>query len=46
VLLVFPESQWVLVITSHQQDLKTLGDTVSTKVVLPGFSVSVDELIA
>jgi Uma2 family endonuclease len=46
VWLVFPESQWVLVITSHQQDLKTLGDTVSTKVVLPGFSVSVDELIA
>jgi Uma2 family endonuclease len=46
VWLVFPESQWVLVITSHQQELKTLGETVSTKLVLPGFNASVDELIA
>jgi hypothetical protein len=46
VWLVFPESQWVLVITSQQQELKTLGETVSTKSALPGFSVPVSELIA
>lgn len=46
VWLVFPESQWVLVITSQQQELKTIGETVSTKSVLSGFSVPVSELIA
>ncbi|MFB2897381.1 Uma2 family endonuclease [Aerosakkonemataceae cyanobacterium BLCC-F50] len=44
--LVFPESQWVLVITKQQQKLFTLGDTVSTQIMLPGFSVAVDELLA
>ena len=44
--LVFPESQWVLVITKQQQKLFNLGDTVSTEIMLPGFSVAVDELLA
>jgi len=44
--LVFPESQWILVITNQQQKLFNLGDTVSTQIVLPGFSVAVNELLA
>ncbi|MDY6786047.1 MAG: Uma2 family endonuclease [Cyanobacteriota bacterium] len=46
VWLVFPESQWVLVITQHQQTLYGSGDTASTSKILPGFSVAVDELLA
>ncbi|MBD1825295.1 Uma2 family endonuclease [Cyanobacteria bacterium FACHB-DQ100] len=46
VWLVFPESQYVLVITADRQVLKTLGETVTTQKVLQGFSVSVDELLA
>lgn len=46
VWLVFPESQYVLVITADRQELRDLNDTVSTQKVLPGFSVAVRELIA
>jgi Uma2 family endonuclease len=46
VWLVFPESQYVLVITSDRQELKGLSNTVSTQKVLSGFSVAVQELIA
>ncbi|HAX76197.1 MAG TPA: hypothetical protein DCY88_10255 [Cyanobacteria bacterium UBA11372] len=46
VWLVFPESQWVLVITQQQQRLFNLGEVASTQIVLPGFSISVDELLA
>jgi Uma2 family endonuclease len=46
VWLVFPESQYVLVITSDRQELKSLDDTVSTQKVLSGFSISVRDLIA
>ncbi|MCL1465542.1 Uma2 family endonuclease [Argonema galeatum] len=44
--LIFPDSQWVLVITQQQQKLFNLGDVVSTQIMLPGFSVTVDELLA
>lgn len=44
--LVFPDSQWVLVITQQQQVLLSTGDVVSTQAVLQGFSVAVDELLA
>lgn len=44
--LVFPESQLVLVVTKQQQKLFNLGDVVSTEIMLPGFSVAVDELLA
>jgi len=43
---VFPESQWVLVVTKQQQKLFNLSDVVSTEIMLPGFSVAVDELLA
>ncbi len=46
VWLVFPESQWVLIITQQQQRLFNLGEVASTQIVLPGFSISVDELLA
>jgi Uma2 family endonuclease len=44
--LVFPESQWILVITSQQQKLFGMQNTATTQTVLSGFSVSVSELIA
>ncbi len=46
VWLVFPDSQWVLVITSQQQELRGLEDAATTHSVLSGFSVAVKELIA
>jgi Uma2 family endonuclease len=46
VWLVFPESQYVLVMTSDRQELRSLDDTVSTQKVLSGFSISVRDLIA
>lgn len=46
VWLVFPESQWVLVVTQQRQVLLSSGDVVNTQAVLQGFSVAVDELLA
>lgn len=46
VWLVFPESQWVLVVTRQRQVLFNNGDVVSTQAVLEGFSVELDELLA
>jgi Uma2 family endonuclease len=46
VWLVFPESQWVLVITAEQQRLYGLQETATTQKALPGFSVAVSELLA
>jgi Uma2 family endonuclease len=46
VWLVFPESQWVLVITANHQILYGLEQTASTQQVLSGFTVPVSELIA
>ncbi len=45
VWLVLPVSNWVAVFTSGQKCLFTIGDVASTQLVLPGFSVSVDELL-
>jgi len=45
VWLVLPVSCWIAVITSQQKLLFTAGDTVTTQVMLPGFSLSVDELL-
>lgn len=44
--LVFPDSQWVLVITEERQVLFNPGQVASTQKVLLGFSVAVDELLA
>jgi Uma2 family endonuclease len=44
--LIFPESRWLMVITSDFQQLFSETATVATKQVLHGFSISVGELIA
>ena len=46
VWLLFPKSSLVLVITQSQVVLFKPGDVARTQVVLPGFSVAVDELMA
>lgn len=45
VWLVFPETQWILVITTDQRLVFTSGEMVSAQKVLQGFTVSVDELL-
>lgn len=44
--LVLPESPWIVVITQQQRLLFARGEVVSTQIVLPGFSITVDELLA
>jgi Uma2 family endonuclease len=44
--LIMPESRMVLVITPSTQKLYGINDTLSTHVVLTGFSVAVQELMA
>lgn len=46
VWLVFPESRWIIVTTQNKRLVFTSGEVVSTQLVLPGFSVAVDELLA
>lgn len=46
VWLVFPESRRVLVLTQNQTLGYSVGDVVSTQLVLQGFSVAVDEFLA
>ena len=45
VWIVFPESRWILIMTQTQKLTFNLGSTVTTQLVLPGFSVAVDELL-
>lgn len=44
VWLVFPENMRVLIITENQTLAFKSGDLVSTKIILLGFSISIDEL--
>ena len=46
VWLLFPKSSWVLVISQDNTVLFKSGETAKTQIVLPGFSVAVDELMA
>ncbi|MEG4939350.1 Uma2 family endonuclease [Microcoleus sp. F4-D5] len=46
VWLLFPKSSWVLVITQSQVVLFKPGEVAVTQVVLAGFRVAVDELMA
>ncbi|NET55299.1 MAG: Uma2 family endonuclease [Symploca sp. SIO2E6] len=46
VWLVLPESQWIVVLTQQQRCLLTMGERVSTQMILPGFSVTADQLLA
>ena len=46
VWIVFPDSRWVLVITQSQGLMFTNSQIVNTQLVLQGFSVPIDELLA
>jgi Uma2 family endonuclease len=46
VWLVMPENRYVFVITAEKRLWFAAGEVVSTQVVLPGFSIAVDELLA
>lgn len=46
VWLVLPESQWIVVLTQQQRLLFTKGERVSIQVILPDFSVAIDQLLA
>lgn len=46
VWLVFPESRWIIVTTQNTRIVFASGEVITTQIVLPGFSVAVDELLA
>ena len=46
VWLIAPESQWIIVVTQKQRVVFRSGEVAKTQVVLPGFSVSVAELLS
>jgi Uma2 family endonuclease len=46
VWLVMPENRYVFVITAEKRLWFAAGETVSTQVVLPGFGIAVDDLLA
>jgi len=46
VWLVFPENRWIIVNTQKQRFIFTSGEIVSTQIILPGFSIAVDDLLA
>ena len=46
VWIVFPESRWILIVTQTQKLTFNQGSTVSTQLVLAGFSLAVEELLA
>ena len=46
VWLVFPESRWIIVTTQTQRIVLASGEVITTHIVLPGFSIAVDELLA
>jgi Uma2 family endonuclease len=45
VWLVYPENQWIIAVTKQTRTIFIAGEVVSTQVVLPGFSIPVDELL-
>jgi Uma2 family endonuclease len=46
VWLVYPEVRWILVITPDSRQVFVSGETATTRSVLAGFSIVVDELLA
>jgi Uma2 family endonuclease len=45
VWLVFPENRTIFVFTQTTRKIFISGDTISTQIVLPGFSVQIEELL-
>jgi Uma2 family endonuclease len=46
VWLVFPENQWIIVVTRNRKLIFSSGQIISTQTMLPGFSVSIDEIFS
>lgn len=46
VWLVYPEARWIIVVTADSRQIFVAGDVAQTQRVLPGFAISVDELVA
>ncbi|MGV0027394.1 Uma2 family endonuclease [Phormidesmis priestleyi] len=46
VWLIFPNNFWVIVVTQETRKIFVSGEVVCTQIVLPGFRISVDELLA
>ncbi|MEM8501770.1 MAG: Uma2 family endonuclease [Cyanobacteria bacterium P01_D01_bin.1] len=46
VWIVFPNSQRVVVVTADRDQIFKSGEIAKTQIVLPGFSVAVDELLS
>lgn len=46
VWLIFPESRWVMIVTTQSQQLLNDQQSATSQIVLPGFTVVVSELIA
>ncbi len=46
VWLVLPESQWIVILTQKQRFLFTTGEELSTQVMLSGFSMTADQVLA
>jgi Uma2 family endonuclease len=46
VWLIYPENQWIIILTKDKHLLLTLQETASTQIVLQGFSVAVTELFS
>jgi Uma2 family endonuclease len=45
VWMVFPENQWVLVLTKTQHLWYTNGEVIQSQVVLPGFAIAIKDLL-
>ncbi|MBW4552366.1 MAG: Uma2 family endonuclease [Aphanocapsa sp. GSE-SYN-MK-11-07L] len=46
VWLVFPEAGWVIVLTATTRQIFIGAEVISTQVILPGFKIRVDQLLA
>ncbi|MBW4442176.1 MAG: Uma2 family endonuclease [Plectolyngbya sp. WJT66-NPBG17] len=46
VWLIFPQNQWIIVVTHSLRKVFVSGEIADTQVVLPGFSITVDQLLA
>ncbi|MBW4599180.1 MAG: Uma2 family endonuclease [Calothrix sp. FI2-JRJ7] len=46
VWLIYPENQWIIILTKDKHLLLTLGETATTQVFLQGFSIAVTDLFS
>jgi Uma2 family endonuclease len=44
--LILPENHWIIVITAEKRCLFTRGEVATTQLMLPGFEIAVDQLLA